>query len=130
MRYKTAALLSIRVAAMKIEKQLTDMIILKEIGARLARRRLDLQLTQAEVATEAGLAKRTVERIEAGDSIQMASVIRVLRVLDLMDGLDGLVPDAGFGLRPMDMLRLKRKERKRASSPRKQNDGEWHWGDK
>ena len=65
---------------MKISKLLADDAILTEIGERVARRRLDLQLTQAEMAEQAGVAKRTVERIEAGASAQMSSIIRILRV--------------------------------------------------
>ena len=117
---------------MKLETQLTDMVILEELGRRLARRRLDFQLTQAQLAEEAGIAKRTVERIESGESIQMASVIRVLRALDLMDRMEGLVPDAEIELRPMDMLKLKKNDRKRASSQHKtkQTNEEWHWKEK
>jgi len=53
---------------MKISKTLADDAILAEIGERVTRRRLDLQLTQADVAEQAGVAKRTLERIEAGAS--------------------------------------------------------------
>ncbi len=87
---------------MKIDSLLTDAAILAEIGARLAARRIELQLTQADVAERAGVAKRTLERMEAGHSSQLASLVRVLRVLDAMPGLDNLVPDAGQ--RPMDLL--------------------------
>ena len=69
---------------MKIEKQLNDAAILKEIGERIAQRRLDLQLSQADLAEEAGLSKRTVERMEAGESTQLSSMIRVLRALNLI----------------------------------------------
>lgn len=114
---------------MKIAGQLTDEAILVEIGARLARRRLDLQLTQAEVAEQAGVAKRTLERIEAGASAQMSSMIRILRVLELLDGLDGLVPSAEP--RPMDLLKRKGKQRQRASGRRAGHraDKPWSWND-
>ncbi len=114
---------------MKIEKQLTDAAILKEIGERTARRRLDLQLSQADLAEEAGLSKRTVERMEAGESAQLSSMIRVLRALNLMDKLDGLIPEVTA--RPMELLKLKGKLRKRASSARKADKSaeEWRWGD-
>ena len=113
---------------MRIEKQLTPEAALEELGRRFARRRLDLGITQAEVAEQAGLGKRTVERIEAGGDTQVSSLIRLLRVLELMDGLERLVPDTGP--RPMELLRLKGKERKRASSKRSVKPGdEWHWGD-
>ncbi len=112
---------------MKISKLLADDAILAEIGERVARRRLDLQLTQADVAEQAGVAKRTVERIEAGASAQMSSIIRIFRVLDLLPGLDRMIPEAGP--RPMDLLKRKGKVRQRASKSRgsDQTDEPWSW---
>jgi len=114
---------------MEISKLLADDTILAEIGERVARRRLDLQLTQADVAGQAGISKRTVERIEAGASAQMSSVIRILRVLDLLSALDRMIPEAGP--RPMDLLKRKGKVRQRASSRRRvdQSDKPWSWDD-
>lgn len=101
---------------MKISHQLTDDAILAEIGARISARRIDLQLTQADVAERAGIAKRTLERMEAGHSSQLSSLIRVLRVLDAMPGLENLIPESGP--RPMDLLQRKGKVRRRASGKR------------
>ncbi len=113
---------------MKISKLLADDAILAEIGERVTRQRLDLQLTQADVAEQAGVAKRTVERIEAGASAQMSSIIRILRVLDLLPGLDRMIPEAGP--RPMDLLKQKGKVRQRASSRRRdRTDEPWSWDD-
>lgn len=108
---------------------MTDDAVLEEFGRRLGRRRLDLQLTQAKLAEQAGVSKRTVERMEAGAGAQTLSLIRILRVLDLLKGLDLLIPETGP--RPMDLLKLKGKERKRASSSRAadQPDEVWSWGD-
>lgn len=114
----------------KISGLLTDEVILVELGERIARYRLDLQLTQANVAEQAGIAKRTLERIEAGSSAQMSSIIRILRVLDLFSGLDGLIPSPEP--RPMDLLKRKGKIRQRASSRRHSNqvNEPWIWNDK
>ncbi|MEA3413796.1 MAG: helix-turn-helix domain-containing protein [Pseudomonadota bacterium] len=114
---------------MKISGHLSDEAVLSEIGKRVARRRLDLSVTQAEVAEQAGVSKRTVERIEAGASAQMSSLIRVFRVLDLLPGLDRMVPEAGP--RPMELLRLKGKVRQRASSRGRsdRSENEWSWDD-
>jgi transcriptional regulator with XRE-family HTH domain len=113
---------------MKIEGLLTDEAILAELGARLAQRRLELQLTQGMLAEQAGVSKRTVERIEAGATAQMSTLVRLLRALELADRLETLVPVAGP--RPMDLARLKGKSRKRASGKRKSADeGPWHRGD-
>jgi len=113
---------------MKIEGLLTDEAILAELGGRLAQRRLELQLTQEMLAEQAGVSKRTVERIEAGATTQMSTFIRILRVLELLDWLETLVPEAGP--RPMNLVKLKGKLRKRASGKRKSVDKEpWHWGE-
>ena len=113
---------------MVIEQLLTDDVILREIGRRLARRRMDLGYTQAELAEASGVAKRTVERIEAGGSAQMSNMIRILRVLNRLDGMNHLLPETGPS--PLDLLKLGGKERQRASGQRaRQTNEKWSWGD-
>jgi len=115
---------------MKITALLTDDAVLAELGARIAGRRIELQLTQAAVAEQAGIAKRTLERMEAGQTSQLATLIRVLRVLDASSGLDGLIPEAGP--RPMDLLKQKGKVRQRASGLRVAEPPakSWSWDEK
>lgn len=115
---------------MRITKELSDDTLLAALGERLAQRRLDLRLTQAEAAERAGVSKRTVERMEAGSSVQLASLVRLLRALDLMDGLEHLAPPAGP--RPMDQLQLKGKARQRApatAGDEESSASAWSWGD-
>ena len=113
---------------MKISNLLTDEAILAELGARLAHRRVELRFTQADVAREAGVAKRTLERIEAGESSQLSNLLRVLRVLDLLPVLERAIPAAKPG--PMEMLENKGKLRQRASRSRKDEAGKpWSWDD-
>jgi transcriptional regulator with XRE-family HTH domain len=118
---------------MKISKMLADETILVEIGQRISRRRLDMEFTQAELAEQAGVSKRTVERIEAGASAQVSSLIRVFRVLDLVSNLDLMLPEAQPG--PMALLKHKGKQRQRASRTRKTDQVSeavtpWAWDDK
>jgi transcriptional regulator with XRE-family HTH domain len=122
-------LYSSKVTTMKISPLLTDDAILAELGERMARRRIDLQLTQADVAEQAGIAKRTVERIEAGASAQMSSIIRILRVLELLPDLDTIIPEVAA--RPMDLLLRKGKLRQRATSRNRADRPEqpWSWDD-
>ena len=113
---------------MKITKLLADEAVLAEIGRRISSRRVEFNLTQAEVAREAGVAKRTLERVEGGASSQTLSFVRILRTLDLIANLDSMIPEPVP--RPMDMLRQNRKIRVRAS--KKQDDimqdrNPWKW---
>ena len=113
---------------MKIDPILADEAVLEELGGRLAQRRLELQLTQAELAEQAGVSKRTIERVEAGATTQMSTMIRILRALDLLGRLETLIPEVGP--RPMDLLKLKGKERQRAARKRSEKiDQPWQWGD-
>lgn len=108
---------------------LSDEAIITELGLRLARRRVELELTQATVAKQTGVSKRTIERLEAGATIQLSTLIRILRFLQLLDGLEALVPEAKP--RPLELLKLKGKSRQRASRKKVQIQHEaWQWGDK
>lgn len=114
---------------MNISKLMTDDAILSEIGKRIARYRLDKQLTQAALAEQAGVSKRTVERVEAGASVQLTTVIRILRVLELLQGIDNMISEPPT--RPMDLLKHKGKVRQRATSihGKAKNPAKWSWGD-
>jgi len=115
---------------MKITDLLTDDAVLAELGARIAGRRLELEMTQADVAEQAGIAKRTLERIEAGQTSQLTTLVRVLRVLDALSGLDSLIPESGPS--PMDLLKRKGKVRQRAPGRRsaKAKGKPWRWDEK
>jgi len=118
---------------MRIEGYLTDEAVLAELGTRLERARLDRNLTQRQLAADGGVQRKVVQRIEAGESVTLTSLIRILRALGLLEALDQLVPEPAP--RPIDLLRLHGKTRRRASGRRVRRErpgGEtapWHWGD-
>jgi transcriptional regulator with XRE-family HTH domain len=119
---------------MRLAADLTDAAILQEIGARLERRRIDADLTQLELAQEAGVSKRTVERIESGASTDFLMLVRVLRALKLVDGLEALVADLPQS--PIVLLKHKRRERRRVGHPRRKAGQiehpptkPWKWGE-
>jgi transcriptional regulator with XRE-family HTH domain len=115
---------------MKLTRQLTDEAILRELGTRLAATRLARNLTQAALAREAGVSKRTVERLESGEvATRLSGLVRVCRVLDLVERLDALVPQSAPT--PVEQLKLARRERKRASRRRSPTPAprKWTWGD-
>ena len=114
---------------MKFQELHHDDTVLRELGQRLAQARIDLNLTQAELAQKAGVGKRTLERLEAGETTQTQTLFRVLRELSLMNRLEALLPEPAA--RPSragkkaDAL-PQRAARKRSHKP----SGEtWKWGD-
>lgn len=116
---------------MRISSSNTDDAVLAEIGRRLARTRLERNLTQAQLAHEAGLAPLTVLRLERGEAVRLPSLIRVLRALDLLDVLDRLIPEPAPS--PIELVKLEGRRRQRASGarahPRPTAKAAWHWGD-
>lgn len=59
---------------MNIDEMLSDEAVLAELGQRLARLRVERDYTQAMLAEQAGISKRTLERLEAGPSCQLNSL--------------------------------------------------------
>jgi hypothetical protein len=59
---------------MGLDPLLTDASLLGELGRRLARTRLARNLSKAEVAHEAGVARPTVQRIEAGRPVSLPNI--------------------------------------------------------
>ena len=117
---------------MKIDDYLTDAVVLREIGSRVKHTRLDANLTQAQLAQQAGIAKRTVERLESGDSSDSLALIRVLRVLKLLANLESLLPDAPQS--PVTLLKRHGRQRKRVRAGHLHNEdtrppeAPWTWG--
>ena len=117
---------------MRITPYLTDEAVLKEVGARIERLRLERNLTQDELAANAGVTRRTVVNLESGKALQFVTVLRVLRALGLLEGLEQLVPEPVPG--PVDLLHRQGRPRsrasKRAAAPKADTAGEpFRWGD-
>ena len=117
---------------MKINNQLADDQILSEIGTRLGRLRLDQDRTQSDLATQAGVSLRTVQRLEAGEvATQLSGFLRVCRVLGIVERLETFLPEAGPS--PMALLKHQGKIRKRASGRKspvvEETQVPWKWGD-
>jgi len=110
-------------------QHLADSAILAELGERVTQHRLQQNITQARLAEEAGVSKRTVERLEAGASTQLTNLIRILRALELIENLDTLVPEPAES--PIQQLELQGKTRRRATAAPSEPApaGTWKWGD-
>jgi transcriptional regulator with XRE-family HTH domain len=115
---------------MKIHAQLTDQSVLEELGARLASTRLSRNLTQASLAEQAGVSKRTVERLESGEvATQLSGFLRVCRGLGLVDHFESLIPEAVAS--PMEQLKRQGAKRQRASGRKAAANApkQWTWGE-
>jgi len=115
---------------MNIRSEFSDELILQEMGERLARTRLERNLTQANLAKSAGISKRTLERLESGAaSTQLTTFIRVCRALGLLQRFDTFIPMPLAS--PVEQLKLRGRKRKRASGTRVEKNAhkKWTWGE-
>lgn len=115
---------------MRITGLNTDAAVMEELGERLARTRLERNLSQQQVADAAGVSKRTIERIEAGAPVQLAGFLRALRALGLIERLDALVPEPLPS--PIEQAKLHGRRRQRAAPSRPdplRRPSAWFWGD-
>jgi len=114
---------------MPIQRLMSDEALLHELGHRIARLRLEQNLSQAQLAEQAGISKRTLERLEAGAAAtQLSLFLRVLRQLDLLERLELLLPEP----QPSPLALLEQQQqatRKRASRRRiAKPASSWSWG--
>jgi transcriptional regulator with XRE-family HTH domain len=114
---------------MLISSALADDAVLRELGQRLAAARVGRDLTQAELAAQAGVSKRTLERLESGQvATQLSGFVRVCRALGLLDRLEVLLPIATTS--PLAELTRTRKRRQRASRRKARQPAKpWTWGE-
>jgi transcriptional regulator with XRE-family HTH domain len=114
---------------MKFTRDISDRAVLKELGSRIARVRLNSNLTQSALAKEAGVSQRTLIRVEHGESTQTSNLMRILRALHILENFEALIPEPAIS--PIQQLQLHGKSRKRASpQPGKSASKKpWSWGD-
>jgi len=111
---------------------------IKVLGQQLEQLRLSKNLNQSVVASEAGVSRRTITRMEAGETVSLDTFIRVLKVYDVADRLASLFPV--HSVRPIERVEFDGKQRKRASSVKtnqinegtpqvQQSEQPWSWND-
>ena len=81
---------------------------------RLEEIRLGKNISQAELARQAGVSRSTMTRIADGRSVSLDSFIRVMQALGLADHLAALLPDPE--VRPVERARQEGKQRRRSHS--------------
>lgn len=102
---------------------------LQEVGRRIASIRLSRNLTQSQLADAAEISRSTVRRLEAGESPTLETYIRAVEALGLGIDIDAMLPDPS--VRPVDRVRLKGQERRRArpDEPAPKNASDWAWAE-
>ncbi len=112
---------------MRFDDQITDPVVLQEIGSRLESLRLNRNLIRTELAEQAGISKATIERIESGKSVQLVNLIRLCRALGILGRFEAVFPTPA----PSPVAQLKRQgSRRQRASKKRSGTKNWTWGDK
>lgn len=86
--------------------------IAEELGDRLRNARLNADLTQAEVASRAGLSRPTLVAAEQG-RVQLENLVAILLAMNMVSQLDAFLPVQKTS--PLQLAKLRGRERQRAS---------------
>ena len=76
---------------MKTMKSYQEYIV--ELGKKIKTYRIMTELSQEDLSDNTGISKRSISRLEQGESIQMDNLFKILIALDIGDNIDLLVPD-------------------------------------
>lgn len=108
---------------------MSDQALISELGERLSRYRLNANISQTQLASEAGISRKTVYNAERGQSIQLESLVRILRALGQLENLNAFLPAPEIS--PIALADRKGKIRQNAYSKRKdkiaEEKAEWVW---
>lgn len=108
---------------MNMQKDYQEYI--KELGQKIKTYRVMKEMSQQDLAEKTGVSKRSISRLEQGESVQVDNLFKILLALGLSDNIDLLVPDQTR--RPSYYLENKENKPKRVR--KKTEKTGFKWGD-
>lgn len=99
---------------------------IRQLGKQIKSYRIMKEMSQQELADRSGVSKRSISRLEQGETVQVDSLFKVLMALGLGENIELLVPDQTK--RPSYYLENKENHAKRVRKKREQKR-EFRWGD-
>lgn len=88
--------------------------MLRELGYRIERLRLQRNQSLVDLAKAAGVGTATLQRLETGKNANLKTVIQVLRAMNRLGDLDNIIPEVEVS--PFEISDARRTPRRRASS--------------
>ncbi|MFT5056893.1 MAG: transcriptional regulator with XRE-family HTH domain [Pseudoalteromonas distincta] len=104
---------------------MSDQAISNVIGAFVKQNRLDQNKSQKEIAKAASISRSTLSLLERGETVTLATLLQVLRVLDLLYVLEAFQTTTQVS--PIQLAKLEREQRKRASNKKNVDTTESNW---
>lgn len=98
---------------------------IKELGQKIKAYRVLNQMSQQDLEDKTGVSKRSISRLEQGESVQVDNLFKILLALGLGENIDLLVPDQTK--RPSYYLDKQENKQKRVR--KKTETKKFKWGD-
>lgn len=108
---------------MKIQKDYQEYI--KELGLKIKTYRIMNEMSQQDLEDKSGVSKRSISRLEQGESVQVDNLFKIIIALGLGDNIELLVPDQTR--RPSYYLKKTESKPKRVRKKIEKKD--FIWGD-
>lgn len=96
-----------------------------ELGQKIKTYRIMKEMSQQDLADKSGVSKRSISRLEQGETVQVDNLFKILLALELGENIDLLVPDQTK--RPSYYLEKTDEKPKRVRRKTEKND--FKWGD-
>lgn len=98
---------------------------IKELGQKIKTYRIMNEMSQQDLEDKSGVSKRSISRLEQGESVQVDNLFKIIIALGLGDNIELLVPDQTR--RPSYYLNKTDNTPKRVRKRTEKND--FKWGD-
>jgi transcriptional regulator with XRE-family HTH domain len=98
---------------------------IKELGQKIKLYRIMKEMSQQDLEDKTGISKRSISRMEQGESVQLENLFKILLALGLGENIELLVPDQTK--RPSFYLEKSDNRPKRVRKKTEKND--FKWGD-
>ena len=98
---------------------------IKELGQKIKTYRIMNEMSQQDLEDKSGVSKRSISRLEQGESVQVDNLFKIIIALGLGDNIELLVPDQTR--RPSYYLEQAENKPRRVRKKTEKND--FKWGD-
>ena len=96
-----------------ISYSMSDIAVLKEIGAQIRQMRLNRNVSQAKLGAISGLSRKAISDIERNGRCSMMSIVQILRALEKLELLN--IFSTEFLVSPIQIAKMYGRQRKKAS---------------
>jgi len=96
---------------------MSDASIVQTIGQFVKQKRLQANITQAQLAKEAGLNAWTLSQLENGESVTLSTLVKLLRTLDVLYVLEAFKVKEEIS--PILYAQMQKNKRQRAKGSNK-----------